>query len=316
MPWSMGKAGINCFVLITGYYLCTSRVSLKKFLQLLGEVVFYNIAIYVFLVVFKQHSFSIDSFAETLFITGNNSYQFPASFLMFFFLIPFINILLNNISFIMHSCLICLMLFIYSFRATFPFFFVQFNYVTWFVIIYVVGAYFCLWRDKLPNFLFDWKSMAVISIVMAIIGILSVLFGIEMSKITNDEYAWYFLVDSNKILSVLTAVSFFLFFKAIPIPHCRIINILGGSTFGVLLIHNNCMEMTVFIWEKIHPEKYLFTGKYVLYSIAIILTVYLACSLIDIVFKNLIEKPIFNTFGKTIDSWEEKIINKYKNPIN
>ena len=28
-----GKTGINCFVLITGYFMCTSQISLKKFLS-------------------------------------------------------------------------------------------------------------------------------------------------------------------------------------------------------------------------------------------------------------------------------------------
>ena len=33
--WSIfgawGKVGINCFLLITGYYMCTSKITLKKF---------------------------------------------------------------------------------------------------------------------------------------------------------------------------------------------------------------------------------------------------------------------------------------------
>ena len=29
-----GKIGINCFVLITGYYMCTSKITLYKFLKL------------------------------------------------------------------------------------------------------------------------------------------------------------------------------------------------------------------------------------------------------------------------------------------
>ena len=37
-----GKTGINCFVLITGYFMCTSRITLKKFLKLLLEIEFYN----------------------------------------------------------------------------------------------------------------------------------------------------------------------------------------------------------------------------------------------------------------------------------
>ena len=42
-----GKIGINCFVLITGYFMCTSRITLRKFVKLIGEVEFYSVAIYL-----------------------------------------------------------------------------------------------------------------------------------------------------------------------------------------------------------------------------------------------------------------------------
>lgn len=32
-----GKTGINCFVLITGYFMCKSQITSKKFLRLLFE---------------------------------------------------------------------------------------------------------------------------------------------------------------------------------------------------------------------------------------------------------------------------------------
>ena len=44
-----GKIGINCFVLITGYYMCKSKISLKKFMKLLLEVQFYEILFYFIL---------------------------------------------------------------------------------------------------------------------------------------------------------------------------------------------------------------------------------------------------------------------------
>ena len=35
-----GKVGINCFVLITGYFMVNSNITAKKFAKLLGEVLF------------------------------------------------------------------------------------------------------------------------------------------------------------------------------------------------------------------------------------------------------------------------------------
>lgn len=37
-----GKTGINCFMLITGYFLCKSNITLKKYIKLISEVLFYN----------------------------------------------------------------------------------------------------------------------------------------------------------------------------------------------------------------------------------------------------------------------------------
>lgn len=33
-----GKTAINCFVMITGYFMCTSHITLKKFIKLLLEM--------------------------------------------------------------------------------------------------------------------------------------------------------------------------------------------------------------------------------------------------------------------------------------
>lgn len=40
-----GKTGINCFVLITGYFMCRSKITLRKFLKLFLQIEFYNIVI-------------------------------------------------------------------------------------------------------------------------------------------------------------------------------------------------------------------------------------------------------------------------------
>ena len=38
-----GKTCINSFVLITGYFMCKSNITLKKFIKLLFTVMFYRI---------------------------------------------------------------------------------------------------------------------------------------------------------------------------------------------------------------------------------------------------------------------------------
>lgn len=44
-----GKTGIDCFILITGYFMCQSQASVRKFLKLVLEIEFYRLVIYLFI---------------------------------------------------------------------------------------------------------------------------------------------------------------------------------------------------------------------------------------------------------------------------
>ena len=39
-----GKTGINCFVLITGYFMCTSQITIRKFLKLYFRLNFMHLS--------------------------------------------------------------------------------------------------------------------------------------------------------------------------------------------------------------------------------------------------------------------------------
>ena len=61
-----GKTGINVFVLITGYFMCKSKISLKKFLGIFFEIEFYEIVFYVFFISVGYESFSLKVFIRTI----------------------------------------------------------------------------------------------------------------------------------------------------------------------------------------------------------------------------------------------------------
>ena len=54
---------------------------------------------------------------------------------------------------------------------------------------------------------------------------------------------YYMVSGSNMPLALLVSVSIFMWFKTLRIPQSRFINAIGGSTFGVLLIHTNSDTM-------------------------------------------------------------------------
>ena len=78
-----GKTGINCFVMITGYFMCKSQITLRKFSKLFFEVLFYNIIIYAIFVITGYEKLSLAGI-ENLIPMRNLNTNFISCFLAFF----------------------------------------------------------------------------------------------------------------------------------------------------------------------------------------------------------------------------------------
>ena len=115
-----GKTGINCFVLITGFFMCKSDITLRKFLKLFLEIEFYAIVIYLIFSLTGYADFSSVKLIRILWPINNVNGGFVSGFLLYYLFIPFINILVKNMQKHQHLILICLSLFVYTFLAKIP----------------------------------------------------------------------------------------------------------------------------------------------------------------------------------------------------
>lgn len=91
-----GKTSIDCFVLITGYFMCTSDITKKKFCKLLGEVYFYRIVIWCLFFFSGYEPFSVKGFLKMIFPFFTVADNFTGCFLLFYLLIPFLNKLIHG----------------------------------------------------------------------------------------------------------------------------------------------------------------------------------------------------------------------------
>ena len=146
-----GKTGIDCFVLITGYFMCKSKISLYKFVKLLLQVELYNILFGCIFLYTGYISLSVSSLIQIVNPIPSVNTGFTSCFLLFYLFIPFLNILLKNLSKSQHLLLVILCLGIYTILGTVPWISVTFNYVTWFGVLYVVASYirlYGIWRSE------------------------------------------------------------------------------------------------------------------------------------------------------------------------
>lgn len=289
-----GKTGINCFLMITGYYMCKKDISIRKYAKLILEVIFYNTFVYSASVVFGGTSFSPFILIKKMFFPiWNIGQNFTSCFLVFYLFIPFLNILLNSLSKRQHQMLLGLLLLFYVFAGTVPSFHISLNYAAWFAVIYLIASYIRLY----PCALFDNKPLFR-NLTMALFAVawVSCLCCTAMGK-----YPFHFIFDVNKFFAVSIAVSMFLWFKNIKIKPSRIINTIAASTFGVLLIHDNSAEMRQWLWCDLFAcsDYYgLPFFQFAMKSTAVILLVYFGCATADMFRVYFLEKPFFKWFDK------------------
>lgn len=321
-----GKMGINCFVLISGYFMCRQTISARKFIKLFAEVEFYNILIFLIFTLSGYEPFSIQGALAALFPVTNISSNFVGCYLVFYFCIPFLNILLANISRKEHIYLLVLCLFIYTFLGSLPMlnsifrtlsFGVSMNYVSWFCVLYFLGAYI----RKYPASAKNAKACFPSLLIAAFVSLLSVIFLANLKALPQDsplaanrvinmlceQHPYYFLSDSNKILAVVTAVCAFLFFKNLHLRYRRWINAMGASTFGVLMIHANSDTMRQWLWQDLLRNPEMFSSPWLpVHAVLSVLGIFIICVLADQVRIRFIEKPFFRWWDGHYAHWAEQ----------
>ncbi len=249
-------SAVNLFILISGYFMCTSdKRPVIKPLKLIVQVIVFKEAIYIFSYIMSATSSGAGVNAEALGsgILDNlvpNNY-FVILYMVLYFISVYINIVFDALDEVKTRRMMITLLILFSLWPTLA---DIFNYVTgisWnglstiglygsqngytivnFALMYMIGAYLRKYSHK------TYKEGKLIVAYICIIAVISVwfvagdLFGAKSSNVAY-EYC--------NPLVILSAVLIFLIFKQLKMPSSKIINGLAKGSFTVFLAH------TVFI---------------------------------------------------------------------
>ncbi len=304
-----GKTGINCFVLITGYFMCKSNITLKKFCKLLFQVLFYRIIIGAIFLLTSYEGSSFGGYVLSVLPVRKLDRGFTTAFIIFFLCIPFLNILVKNMTEKQHIMLLGVVSFTYIFLGTFPLFEVNMNYVSWFIVLYFIASYIRLYPKKIFENTLFWGIMTLVFVMVAALSVF------VCSRLASFS-PYYFVTDSNTLLAVLIGVSSFLFFKNLKIKNSKVINIISQTCFGVLLIHANSDMMRSFLWKDILDNVGMYSSEFLVpHAFLSVVGVFAVCSVIDLCRIYLIETPFFKLWDKNYEKFlcgykkkEEKVL--------
>ena len=302
-----GKTGINCFLVITGWFMCTSRITLKKFLKLFLEVEFYQFVTYIIFYLSGYAHFPYQRWIAGLTPFYGIGTGFTPSYIAFFLFIPFLNILIRNMDKKMHLYLLLLALFIFSVlpSVTIPPVLwntnVKIGYVGWFMIVYLLAAYIRLYPEPWFENVVLWRVAFVVSLLLSLSSVYVFACIAKSINMKNMYYPYICISDSNKILALVTAVCAFMFFKSLHIGHSKCINAVAASSFGVLLIHTSSATTRQWLWKDMLNNVGYFNADLhilVLHAVISVISVYVIGTVIDMLRIRFIEKPFFRLLEK------------------
>lgn len=292
-----GKTAINVFVLITGYFMCESRLTLKRYMKILLEIVFYSWVMWLVLTFFGYETPGWKTALRRLccyrLLVGQN-HSFVPAFMWMYLMIPFMNVYVRAAS--RKNLLSCVAVLLALFTGCGTLFDADvFHHVFWYATLYLVGA-------AVRRHPFSWMESGRICTVLLLLSVLAAwasvvgldLVAMWLGRPLRSPY--FFVSDSHKLLAFSTALFAFLAFKNWRLPPSRFINAVASTTFGVLLIHAASSGMRKWLWQDFIdvPAAYSFSLPHLAaYSLLVVFGVFSVCSALDGLRIRFVERWVF-----------------------
>ena len=301
-----GKLGVDIFILITGYFMISSKYKFSRFIKIYLSTLFYSLLFLMLAYIFAKQQISQITINSSLFPFGGNAYWFITTYLMLYILIPFINNFIHKTKKSMLNSLMIITTILWIIIPTFTNANYCFSNLVWFIYLYLVGA-----SIKLKSFagIFNNKNFIKKIFLLSCTILVSYVF----IKCVNNQIN---LVNMEKISRMQSlyifsvAIYLFHFFKDLTITNSMLINQVSSSVLGVYLIHDNFI-VRPFIWLLLfHPYTMIDKSYMILHLFTVTLIVFIFCVVID-KFKIL----IFNKIASLLNKFDTTKIKKYNRQL-
>lgn len=279
---------VNCFVLISGYFLCTSQFKLKKWFSIWGQALFYSVGIYLILAIVRGEAteFSIKELLKCTLVFTMDRYWFVTDYLLLYAVFPILNFAIQAMNQRQHltCCFTLLGLFSLLPNLAYVSDFSEANggsSLIWFCTLYILSAYFRLYvpeqmrRQK-------WTLPGYILCALFICGerflaytVTPHIFGVV--KLSSFFYA------KNSVCNIAASLLLFQFFRGLKIQGrtaSKLIGVAAPLTFAVYLIHDNPTLRSV-LWDWINLPLKAESPLLIVYVLIAVLCIFAACCMIE-----------------------------------
>lgn len=247
------RLAVNCYVLISGYFLVKSQFNFKKLLKLWIDVTFYSFIIKLIFMISEPSSVSITSLLSSFFSVTTGRYWFITIYFGLYLLSPFINKMISALTKNQHLKLLVVLFILLSVTISIHPSIAGMNAgdgwgLTWFIFLYLSAAWIRLYYSpKYNKFVF-----------LGIYAFLSISVGTALFITQKYDIAFLTNIISNlyrydSIPVYFSSICLFLFFIDCNIKSnifSKFITKISALTLGVYLIHKH-PQISPFIWENL-----------------------------------------------------------------
>lgn len=289
---SIALVAVNCYVLISGYFLVLSRFKIKKFFSLFFQVIFYSAGIYLTLILLGLTQPTLVESMRAVMPISTGVYWFVSAYVAMYLLSPFLNKFISSLSQKSHFTLTVLLVIIFSawptlFMFANPYVHSQLSIsqgysLTWFIVLYLIAAYLRLYYRPDFRSLYHLSRYVIVALAVGFCFV-SIRHLNSVASIDSLSVLSSFLGGLNSLTTLASSLLLFIAFLNIKIKGdiaSGIISTLAPLAFGVYLIHIG-PGMNKALWGTIDPSKHADEWWFMAYGAFVVASVYLACSAID-----------------------------------
>lgn len=320
--YGLCMTGVNCYVIISGYFLSDSHFKLEKLLKIYVQVLFYSVAI-ALIAKYVLGAEMVSSPAAVFLPITNSEYWFATIYLGMYCLTPFLNLFVKTLSKKQFQALLAVLSVLFSIIPTFLHADSWLGDggaygIVWFVFLYFIGA--CIkmyYQDNLHKKVWFLYAGVILLIpaskfVIMIVGSLQGYIG--MDKVLRISEVFY---SFNSVPALCASVLLFIGFLQVKIKNRKLIfaiNLSSGMTFGIYLIHNN-RNISHFLWGGVRIDYWLIERENIWIILLILCMVFVICGLIEGIRKLVFRMLRLDSAVSKAAAWLEERGNYLKNML-
>lgn len=226
---STSICAVDCFILISGYF--GIKWKLKSFFNLVFQIFFYSIGIYLVAVVFGFVNWSLNDFLLRFLCLSKSSWGFVVSYVILYFCSPLLNVFAERHSaksLFGYILVFILALNLFSFTASSAF---------TYAVVYLIGRLLRKVRieeSRIHASVLYWSITFLIFIIVYFV--LFKMLHITNAEMVNKRPVGSLGYDYAAPLVILQAVALFAVFAKMKFSS-KFINWCASSSFAIFLIH-------------------------------------------------------------------------------